>query len=381
MIYLDNSATSYPKPESVYKAMDYTTKYYFANPGRGGYDVSLKTAEKIYEVREKLADFFGAPAAENCMFTYNCTAAINTVIKGILNSGDHVLISDLEHNSVVRPLEKLKRESSIKYDIFKTDIYNSDKTIDNIKSLLKAETKLIICTHASNVIGASLPVEKIGKLCKEKDIYFALDCAQSGGILPLDMKESGVNFLCLAGHKGLFGAMGTGVLISDGSEVDSLLEGGTGSNSKSLLQPEFMPDKLEAGTANVSGIISIGAGIDFIKKIGREKIKQKEENHILQLNSFFKEEEKIVTYANYEKMFDFAPVISFNIKGAASEEVANFLAQNDIAVRAGLHCSPLAHKKIGTYESGTVRISPSYFTTNSEINYTIRTIKKAISAF
>lgn len=381
MIYLDNSATSYPKPESVYKAMDHTTKYYFANPGRGGYDVSLKTAEKIYEVREKLADFFGAPAAENCMFTYNCTAAINTVIKGILNSGDHVLISDLEHNSVVRPLEKLKRESSIKYDIFKTDIYNSDKTIDNIKSLLKAETKLIICTHASNVIGASLPVEKIGKLCKEKDIYFALDCAQSGGILPLDMKESGVNFLCLAGHKGLFGAMGTGVLISDGSEVDSLFEGGTGSNSKSLLQPEFMPDKLEAGTANVSGIISIGAGIDFIKKIGREKIKQKEENHILQLNSFFKEEEKIVTYANYEKMFDFAPVISFNIKGAASEEVANFLAQNDIAVRAGLHCSPLAHKKIGTYESGTVRISPSYFTTNSEINYTIRTIKKAISAF
>ncbi|MBE6818290.1 MAG: aminotransferase class V-fold PLP-dependent enzyme [Ruminococcaceae bacterium] len=378
MIYLDNSATSFPKPRAVYEAYNNAIKYYHSNPGRGGYKNSLLTAEKIYEVREKTAAFFGEENCENIAFTANCTTAINVVIKGVLKDGDHAVISDLEHNAILRPLEKLRLQGKIKYDIFKTDFYRPANTLAGLRRCINERTKLVICTHASNVTGVTLPIAAIGKLCREQQIIFAVDAAQSGGILPLDKAEYHIDYLCLAPHKGLFAPMGLGVLIGDGSALDTLTEGGTGSLSSSAVQPDFMPDRLESGTMNVGAIIALGAGIDYIQNIGRENIYLKEKEHILQLHDSFKELQSVRSYVHYDKLEAFAPVYAFNIAGMPCETAAQKLSENGICVRAGLHCAPLAHQKIGTVDRGTIRISPSFFTTSKEINCTINTIKKFI---
>ncbi|MBR0415402.1 MAG: aminotransferase class V-fold PLP-dependent enzyme [Clostridia bacterium] len=378
MIYLDNSATSYPKPPEVFEAYKKAIKYYHSNPGRGGYDNALLTAEKIFEVREKTAVFFGEKQCENVCFTANCTQAINTVIKGILKEGDHVVISDLEHNAVLRPLEKLRLQSKITYDTFTSDFYDEKKTIESFLGCLNDHTKLVFCTHASNVLGVSLPLQKIGKICKERRIIFAVDAAQSGGILLMDKQAFHIDYLCLAAHKGLFAPMGLGVLIGNGSKLETLVEGGTGSQSANAVQPDFMPDRLESGTANVSGIIALGAGIDFIDRTGRENIHKSEKDIILHIYDSFCHCSEINCYVNYEQLAQFSPVLSFNIADVPGEIVAQKLAQQGICVRAGLHCAPLAHRKIGTDACGTVRISPSFFTTEKEINCAISCIKKLI---
>ena len=376
MIYLDNSATSFPKPEQVYKTYKKAIKYYFSNPGRGGYDNSVITAEKIYEVRLLIAGLFGCEDERNVVFTPNCTTSVNTVIKGILRDDDHVIISDLEHNCVSRPIYKLFTEGRIKYDKFETDFYNDENTLENLKRLIKPETKMVICTHASNVLGYCLPIKEIGKVCKENNIVFVVDAAQSAGIIDIDIKRDNIDFLCCAPHKGLFAPMGTGILICSNKPPKSLIEGGTGSASASLIQPESLPDKLEAGTLNVPGIIALGSGIDFINRVGVQNIHLKECSQIIKIFESLKNQ--IITYCDYTKIRLFSPVISFNIPNKDCEEVADFLNEKGICVRAGLHCSALAHKKIGTLDRGTVRISPSYFTNDNEINYVISTIKNII---
>ena len=381
MIYLDNSATSYPKPKEVYETYKNAIKYYFSNPGRGGYENSLLSAEKIFETREKVAAFFGEENAENVVFTANCTTSINMVLKGLLEPGDHVLTSDMEHNAVMRVLEKLKRESSIKYDKFHVDFYDESNTLCSLKKAICPQTKLVICTHASNVTGVCLPLQEIGEICKRYHIFFAVDAAQSGGILPIDVRKQHIDFLCLAPHKGLLAPMGSGILIGDGALLRSLIEGGTGSRSADMLQPAFMPDRLESGTANVSGIICIGAGIDYINKQGRESILRHERECVLSLHRALSACDKTVLYADYDKLRQFAPVFSFNIANIPSEEVSQLLAQRHICSRAGLHCAPATHLKIGTIDTGTVRLSPSYFTTNKDINYTISTIKNLVLNF
>ena len=381
MIYLDNSATSYPKPKEVYEAYNSAIKYYYSNPGRGGYENSLRTAEMIYNTRQKIAVFFGEDKEENVIFTPNCTTSINMVIKGVIKPGEHILVSDLEHNAVMRVLEKLKRESGIKYDIFNTDFYHEEVTLQSVRNQFTSQTKLVICTHASNVLGVCLPIEKIGKICREHSAFFAVDGAQSGGILPIHMKRMHIDFLCLAPHKGLYAAMGTGLLIGDGRKLDTLIQGGTGSASLQFLQPDFMPDKLESGTVNVGGIATIGAGIDFIYQYGRENIYRKDISHTLSFYHNLCEMKKVITYIQYDELQQFSPVVSFNIENIPCEVFAEKLAQNNICVRAGLHCAPLAHNKIGTQKTGTIRISPSIFTTNKDINYTISTIKKLAENF
>ena len=376
MIYLDNSATSFPKPEQVYETYKKAIKSYFSNPGRGGYANSNKTAEKIYDVRVKTADLFGCDDERNVIFTPNCTTSVNIVIKGILNQNDHVIISDLEHNCVSRPIHKLFLKGRIKYDIFKTDFYDDEITLNNIKRLIKPETKMVICTHASNVLGFCLPIKEIGKICKDNGIFFVVDAAQSAGLIDIDIGRDNIDFLCCAPHKGLFAPMGTGLLICSDNSLDSLIEGGTGSASANLIQPDNLPDKLESGTLNVPGIIALGAGIDYINQMGISNIHSKECSHILKISDFFKG--KIISYCEHTKFRRFSPVFSFNIPSMGSEDTASFLNQNGICVRAGLHCSALAHKKIGTSECGTVRISPSFFTNDKEINYTISTIKKLL---
>lgn len=382
MIYLDNSATSYPKPQQVYSSLITNARRYSANPGRSGYEMSIKTSKKIYSVRESLTELFNAPSPDCVAFTQNCTYAVNTVLKGVLKEGDHVLCSDIEHNCVLRPLEKLRSCAGITYDIFTTDIYNPDTTISDIVGKIKPETKLIICNNASNVFGILNPVEEIGKLCKKHGILFAVDGAQSGGVLNIDMKKMNINFLCLPSHKSLFGIMGAGVLITDGTPINNtIIEGGTGSDSLNLSQPSYMPDMFEAGTLAVPAIESIGSGLDFINQTGIDNIYNHERELIIYLNSQLRKIKKLNLYIDYDRLSEFSPILSFNIDSMNSEDTAFELAKKGICVRAGYHCSALAHKKMSTLESGTVRISPSFFTTKKDINYAISIIKKLVLDF
>lgn len=382
MIYLDNSATTYPKPQAVQNTVSYALNRYGANPGRGGYRMSSLTSEKIYQTRKQIADYFHMDHEENVIFTPSCTASLNMVMKGALQKGDHVIISSLEHNSVVRPLEKLKRKGMITYSVAKVYEMDHDRTLDSFRSCINERTRMMIVTHASNVFGIRLPIERLCALAHQYQILFCVDAAQSAGVLPLDFKESGFDFVCCAGHKGLMGIMGTGLLLVNHNHmIDTIIEGGTGSESSSLLQPEYLPDRLESGTGNVPGICALSAGVDFIKRVGREKIYQKEMRHINTLYQHMKDWKNVILYTRNPTENQYAPVLSFNIRGKDCERVSQYLDENyGICVRAGLHCAPLAHRSMNTDASGTVRISPSYFTTDKDIRILSNAIYK-ISKF
>ena len=371
MIYFDNAATSGKKPIEVIKAVNNAIINYSANPGRSGHTLSQRVAEKVYLVREKIAAFFGASGPENVILTSNCTHSSNLVIKGVLNKPDHIIISSLEHNSVIRPIVKL----GIEYDIAKVDFENDDQTVKNFEKLIKANTKLIFCTAASNVTGKILPISQIGELCKRRGILFGVDAAQLAGIRSIDMKKLNIDFLCVAPHKGLYAPMGTGILIAEKYIENTLIEGGTGSNSGSLIQPSESPERYESGTVNVAGIFGIGAGIDFVKNKGIEQIYHHEMELIKYAYRGLMKIKNICLYTPYPIEPFYAPVLSFNFKGVHSEIAAQNLSKNGIAVRGGLHCSPLAHKELGTLDFGAVRLSVSYFNSMREIEYFLEVIK------
>ncbi|MBE6728859.1 MAG: aminotransferase class V-fold PLP-dependent enzyme [Ruminococcaceae bacterium] len=352
MIYLDNAATSSPKPESVIKAMEKALRKYCANPGRSGHKISEETAEEIYKIRRKVADFFGCSHPENVVFLANCTQAINIVLKGILRKNDHFIISNLEHNAVARPSYKLGKngtELSV-FNAFAEDIE------EELERVVKSNTRLIFCIHASNVCGKVLPIEKIGEFCKQRGILFGVDAAQSAGIIPIDMEKNGIDFLCIAAHKGLFAPMGTGILIANSPINNTLLEGGNGANSMSLEQGYDMPEMLESGTVNVPGIFGIGAGIDYIRKIGINNILSHEIKLCEYVYNRLKNCNKIKIYWSQDLIR--TPVISLAVEGVDSGEIAAILNREGFAVRSGYHCSPFAHKALDTEETGTVRISP-----------------------
>lgn len=366
MIYLDNAATTHYKPETVIRAVENALRYYSANPGRSGHKLSSSAAEKVYAVRQKVADFFGADGAENVVFTANCTQSINFVLKGVLSKGDHVIISDLEHNAVARPAFKLQKDGVINLDTFNG--LNEDIEAQ-LLSLITPKTKLIFCTHASNVCGKILDIEKIGSFCKQHGILFGVDAAQTAGVLPIDMNRMGIDFLCIAPHKGLFAPMGTGILIARKSLPKTVIEGGTGTASLSLVQPEEMPERLESGTVNLPGIFGIGAGIDFINLKGRENIYRHEAALCTKLCNDLKKHEKISVYMSGDFLLRYAPVVSVNLQGMGSDEVAGLLSEKGVAVRGGFHCAPLAHNTLGTASVGTVRISPGITNNVSDIEY------------
>ncbi|MBQ4105317.1 MAG: aminotransferase class V-fold PLP-dependent enzyme [Clostridia bacterium] len=380
MIYLDNGATTFPKPEIVRKAVSDSFAY-SANPGRAGHKMSLKAAETIYNCRSKIADMFGTDKPENVIFTLSCTLALNTVIKGVLKKGDHVVISSLEHNSVVRPLEKLCEAGIITYDIAKVYENDNDKTLDSFRKSFKDKTKLVICTHASNVFGNILPVSRIAALCRYYGILFCLDSAQSAGIINIDINEIGVDFLCAPGHKGLYGPMGTGFLIINSNTIpDSIYEGGTGSGSSVLTQPQILPDKFESGTVNLSGIAGLSAGIDFVNHKGLDSIYHHEMSLITMLYRRLSQIKGVRLYTAFPNKGSHVPLISFNIDGIDCDEVARLLDDKfSIAVRAGLHCSPVAHRHYNTEDSGTVRVCPSVFTSRNDINIFINAVTKIIN--
>ncbi len=375
MIYLDNSATTYPKPQSVRQAVANALKS-SANPGRSGHTLSMQSSERIFAVRQKAADFFGVPNPENIIFTLNCTEALNMVIKGTLKPNDHVVVSDLEHNSVMRPIESL-RSMGVTYTAAKVFPNDNDRTVDSFRRAINMKTKMVICTHASNVWGVKLPIRRIAALAHEYGLLIAVDCAQSAGVVPINMTDDQLDFLCIAGHKGLYGPMGTGMLaVSERYSPDTLIEGGTGSGSESFAQPTELPDKFESGTPNLSGIVGLGAGMDYVSAIGIEKIAKHEFALITYLYNQLSQMPKVKLYMPMPTPDCFVPILSFNIEGMDSEEVAQILNRQGIAVRAGLHCCPAAHRSCDTLDIGAVRVSPSYFTSMNELSYFVSVIKK-----
>lgn len=375
MIYLDNAATTYPKPARVVGMLQNSARFYGANPGRGGYEMCMNTSARVYEVRKRLAQFFNAERAENVVFTSNCTHALNIAVNGFAKSGSHVLTSCLEHNSVMRPLEKMRREGKIVYNcaqIGKTD----DETVDNFRALISRRTCMIVCTCASNVFGDILPIRRIGQLAKERNIPLVVDAAQAAGILKIDMSKDNISCLCLPGHKGLYGPMGTGAVILSGDHIpDTLICGGTGTASKQLEQPWDLPERFESGTLNVPGILSLGEGVDFVSKVGMKKMRYHENDLMSYLYSSLKEIDGIHLYNEYDKNRR-VPVLSFNVGDMPCEQVSEYLGQDGIAVRGGFHCNPSAHKYYETYDIGTLRVSVSYFNSKKDIDILLNSIKK-----
>ena len=371
MIYFDNAATTGKKPESVIKAVDYALINLSANPGRSGHILSVNASEMVYNTRKAAAEFFGSENPEGVIFTLNCTQSVNTVLKGVLNASDHIIISDMEHNAVMRPLNKM----GVKYTAVKVSMTNDDETIENIKNVIRPDTKMIFVTAASNVLGKKMPLLGIGKLAKENGLLFGVDAAQGAGVMDIDMKKMNIDYLCVAAHKGLYAPMGTGILITRNDIKNTIIEGGTGTDSISLIQPDYMPEKFESGTVNLPGIAGINAGINFVKN-NKKAIVSNEQRIIQNLFSFLKNREDVILYTPNQSEEMYAPVISFNIVEVPSQTVAELLSNDNIAVRAGLHCAPCAHKKIGTENIGTVRVSPGYFNTAKELNALKISIKK-----
>lgn len=365
MIYLDNAATTFPKPAGVIKAVNEAMTVYGANPGRGGHSMTLRAGKIVYRARERLAElFFCSP--ERVIFTLNCTAALNTAIRGTLKKGDHVIISSLEHNSILRPVEAMKNEGLITYDVFTVYPSDSEKTLEEIAKLIKSNTAAVICTAVSNVFGTVLPLKEIASLVRDKGILFIVDGAQAAGGHTLNMRELGIDILCVPGHKGLMGPMGTGALMmSEGISVEPFVFGGTGSNSMSELQPDYYPDKLESGTANFPGVAGLSAGAGFVKSCGESAILDREWELVRLL---LEDLHCIRGIRVYDDMIcGKTNLISFNFADIHSEQVSDFLSLNGIAVRAGYQCSYLAHKNYGTQEKGTVRVSFGPFNTKKDV--------------
>lgn len=370
MIYFDNAATTAKKPQEVITAVINSFKNYSANPGRSGYKLSSRTSDAVFRVRQKTSDFFGADGPENVVFTLNCTQSINTVLKGVLGRGDHIVISSLEHNAVMRPLKKMK----INYSVAEVSLTDEQITLKNFESAIKPNTKLIFCTGASNVCGRLLPIIKIGELCKIKKVMFGIDAAQIAGVIPIDMKKMNIDFLCVAAHKGLYAPMGLGILICRKPIGNTLIEGGTGTNSLDLFQPQELPERFESGTINVPAILGLGGGIDFINNNGIGKLYLKEMQLSQYIYNSLLKNDNIDLYTPKPLPWEYVPVIPFNFKGVDSAKTAKMLDEKNIAIRAGYHCAPMAHNVLGTIKSGAVRLSFSFFNNMAEADTFIRIV-------
>jgi len=376
MIYFDNAATSFPKPINVLKQMNNALSFYGGNPGRSGHKMSLRAAKIVYNLREKASEFFNLNASERVILTKNCTEALNLAIFSVMKNGGNAIISCYEHNSVVRPLEYLKKNNICDYKIAKASFSNSDNVISSFEKLIDNKTKMIICTHASNVTGEIAPINELSQLCKRKKIIFCVDASQTAGIIPIKMNEQNIDILCCPGHKGLYGPTGTGLFLSNEKiSLSPIIFGGTGSVSTNLNQPDFMPDLLESGTVNVVGAAGLYGGISFIEKTGIEKIY----NHELSLAQYFYDNlskmPNITLYTPFPMHNRSVATLSFNVKGKTSTATSGFLDTQNIAVRSGLHCSPLTHNFLNTAPTGTVRVSFSYFNNLDQVNYLCKILK------
>ena len=369
MIYLDHAATSFPKPREVLLEMTRCMRFYGGNPGRGSHSLSLAAAEKVYACRRAAAELVGSRHPERLAFTLNATSAINTVIKGLLHTGDHVLISDMEHNAVLRPVARLAREGRITYTVFPTMLLEEGRSPARITArlarLVRPNTRMLICAHASNVCSASLPLEALGEFCRKRGILFVVDAAQSLGHLPIDVEEMKIDALCAPGHKGLLGPQGSGFfLLGEGVEAETLIEGGSGYHSLEEEMPEEMPERYEAGTLPTPAIAGLLAGIGEVRRMGIDAIHAHECRLIAHLARRLSYLPEVTLYAPQYQ----GSVLSFGIAGRSAEEVGLALNRMGFCVRAGFHCSALGHRTLGTDATGTVRVSVGYCTTEAQID-------------
>ena len=355
IVYFDNAATTFPKPLAVQQAVAQAVRNY-ASAGRGSHPLARRGSALVYKLREEAAAFFGGEP-EHVVLAMNCTHALNLAIQGICAGGAHVVISRLEHNSVLRPVYALAKAGRITYSI--ADVFpEKERTLAAFRRLLRSDTRAVICTICSNVTGQILPWRELGALCQERGICFIADGAQASGVLDVKLSD-GINFLCTAGHKGLYGITGTGLLLSDGRyPLPPLMQGGSGSMSDLPEMPPFLPDALECGTLNIIGAAGLSAGLRFVQEKGTAAILRHESALCDALCARLADIPGVTVYRSPEA--DYAPIVSFNIDGYPSEEAAAVLAEEGFCLRAGLHCAPLAHRAIGT-EEGAVRFSPSVF--------------------
>ncbi len=376
MIYLDNAATTYPKPPAVLAAMVRGLEKYGGNPGRGGHRLSLAAAEEIWACREAAASLFGFDRPERVVMTQNCTMGLNMALKGLLATGGHAVCSDVEHNAVMRPLHALSVSGMASFDTVETVVGDDEKTVENFSKAITPDTTVLCCTACSNVTGQGLPIRALGALARERNLAFVVDGAQAAGLLPLDMKRDNVDFLCLPGHKGLYGPMGTGLLLcSDRYPLATWMEGGTGSRSLSFYPPEELPDRLECGTLNVPGICGLRAGMEWVEKRGVVRLHERERQVMEPLAAALAATSGVTIHSAPLHASN-APLVTFTVDGVSSERVADALAAEDVAVRAGYHCAPTAHAKCDTLDDGAVRLSPSAFTDGRQIEAFLKIFDK-----
>ena len=364
LIYLDNAATTFPKPSSVAVAVDECIRTYCGNAARGSNPLAMRSAEKIFECRCLLADMFSC-LPENVIFTYNTTYALNMAIKGVMKSGGHILISNMEHNATLRPVVSLQRDGLIEYDTF--DAYGKSETeiIEDIDRKVRPDTRTVCCLHTSNICSYTLPIEKIGKYCHDAGLIFICDGAQSGGHTPMDMRKCNIDILCLPAHKGLYGIQGCGVmLLGDGVSPDTIIEGGNGVNSLDYFMGDDAPEKYEAGTLSTPAIVGLCEGLKFLKSKKSLDIQKHNEELFSRTQKLL---ENIPSVTVHDKSR--GSTMLFNIKDIPCDEVGELLGRSGICVRTGYHCSPLAHKALGTYSSGGVRISFGMFNTTAQIEF------------
>ena len=366
MIYLDSAATSFQKPPEVAKAvLDAMARC--ASPGRGGYREAMEAAGLLYRCRERFAVFFECEP-EQVVFTGSATHSLNLAIKSLVKPGDRVVVSGFEHNAVMRPLTALGADIVTAG----TKLFDQEDTIRAFQSALTPDTKAVVCTHVSNVFGYVLPVEEIAALCRRRGIPLVIDAAQSAGHFPLRLKALGAAYIAMPGHKGLYGPQGTGVLLCGRVPSETLLEGGTGSLSRELDMPEFLPDRLEPGTANVPGIAGLEAGLAFVERVGLREIRAREERLLRYLREGLSTMEGVRCFSGVPQ----SGVLSVLFERLDCESAAERLAERGIAVRAGLQCAPQAHRSAGTLEVGTVRLSVSLFNTEREMASALRALSE-----
>jgi cysteine desulfurase family protein len=368
-IYLDNAATSWPKPETVYQAMDHFMREVGATPGRGGHRREEEAARIADETRAALAELFHAPDSQGVAFTMNATQAINMALKGLLKPGDHVITSSIEHNAMWRPLKVLERRGVTVTAV--PCARNGALDPADVEVAIRPETRLITMLHASNVLGTILPVTEVGELARRRGIPFLVDAAQTAGAYPLDMQAMNIDLLAFPGHKGLFGPHGTGgLVVRPGLTLETWIEGGSGTESEPEAMPEAIPLRLEAGTQNAAGIAGLLAGVRFVLEQGVERIRQHEMTLTALLIDALRGTPGL-TILGPDDPTQRTAVVSVTVAGYVPEQLADVLDQVfDIATRAGLHCAPQAHRTAGTLENGALRFSPGYFNTADETHET-----------
>ncbi len=359
MIYLDNAATTFPKPKRVLRELERCVRHYCGNPGRSSHRLSLIAGEKIYEARERIAALLGYENPEHVVFTQNATHALNLAIKVAIDKKCHVLISDIEHNSVIRPLEKLKKTVGVEYSCFKSGT-NIEAEIEN---RINKDTEFIISTLRSNVSGEEIPLDILSKISKKHGIKLIIDASQAIGHEEINLRNTPCDILCAPAHKGLFGIQGAGfMLVCDGVRRESFIEGGSGTDSVSVEMPPLLPERYEAGTLPTPSIATLSEGVAFIQEVGIPEIEKRLTFLTDLLYERLLSNKKILVYGCRDG------ICSFNAKSISANSLAKELDRHGICVRAGLHCAPSAHRKLGTIDSGTVRVSLSYLNSKRDID-------------